>query len=98
MPLDPSIFQNAGPKPIDIGSLIEMARGKQRLDAESSMGDIFAGAANDDGSIDTGKLATATNLRRAGPYAANLAQQSQALQQGGNIIDGQKMENARNFL
>lgn len=88
---------NIGPKPIDIGSLINMARGAQRLGAESQMGDIYGGATGPDGTIDPSKLGAAANMRRAGVYAPQLAQQAQGLTQGQNIIDKQKLDNTRSW-
>ena len=75
-----------------------MARGAQRLQGESALGDIYSGAQGPDGSFDPGKIATPDNLRRAGVMAPQLAQSGQALAQGQNVIDGQKMENARSFM
>ena len=95
MPIDTSIYQNTGQKPLDIGGLIEMARGAQRLQAESSLGDIYAGATNPDGTIDAGKLGAATNMRRAGVMAPELAARTQQLTKGQNDIDRQKLEDLK---
>jgi hypothetical protein len=91
MPLDPSIFQNAGPKPMDIGSLIEMARGKQRLDAESSLGGIIGAATRPDGSIDPAEVGRRAGM--AGVLAPDMAARAQSYQQGQNAINQQQMEN-----
>lgn len=97
MPIDSSIYQNAGPKPLDLNSLINMARGAQRLQGESAMGDIYAGATNPDGTLDTGKLGSATNMQRAGVMAPELAAQTQARAQGQQHIDRGKLDNLREW-
>jgi hypothetical protein len=95
MPLDPSVLTGAGPKPIDIGSLIDMARGKQRLDAESSLGGIIGQATNPDGSIDAGKLGRLAP--QAGVMAPEMAARAQQFQANQNVIDRGKLDNLREW-
>jgi hypothetical protein len=95
MMADPNF--NIGPKPLDIGSLIEMARGAQRLQGESAMGDIYARATNPNGTMNTERLGSAENKQRAGVMAPQLATHTQMLTQGQQVIDKQKMDNLREW-
>lgn len=96
MPVDASIYSKLnGPAPIDIGGLVNTARGALQLQGESSLGDIYSKSTNPDGSIDAGKLGRLAPS--AGVLAPQVAQQAQERQQGQQQIDRTKLDNLRQW-
>jgi hypothetical protein len=88
--MDPNF--NIGPKPLDIGSLIEMARSAQHLQGEGAIGDIYRNSIDPDTGEASGRDII-RNAFRAGPLAGQVAAQGQTLRQNQQALVEQQMKN-----